>query len=62
MADDRKQTGNPDDARINIDQEHEVKYWAGEFGVTPDEIRSAVKVAGPMVKDVRQRLGWNRSY
>lgn len=62
MADDLGKTGLPDDARINIDQEHEVKYWAGKFGVTPDEIRSAVKAAGPMVKDVRQRLGANRSY
>lgn len=62
MADDLKQAGKPDDSRINVDQEHEVRYWAEKFGVSSDEIRSAVKAAGPMVKDVRQRLGANRSY
>ena len=62
MADDLKQTGNPDDQRINVGQDHEVRYWAEKFGVTPEEIRSAVTAAGPMVKDVRRRLGGNRSY
>jgi hypothetical protein len=62
MADDVEKSGKPDDARIDVDQEHEVRYWAGQFGVTPDEIRSAVRVAGPMVKDVRRRLAANRSY
>jgi hypothetical protein len=62
MADDLKQTGKPDDARINVEQDHEVRYWAEKFGVTADEIRSAVKTAGPMVKDVRQRLASHRSY
>ena len=28
MADDLKQTGKPDDARINVDQDHELKYWS----------------------------------
>jgi hypothetical protein len=62
MADDLKQTGRPDDQRINVEQDHEVRYWADKFGVSQDEIRAAVKAAGPMVKDVRQRLGANRSY
>jgi hypothetical protein len=56
MSDDLTQTGKPDDSRINIDQIHEVKYWANKFGVSPDALRSAVKSAGPMVKDVRQQL------
>ena len=62
MADDPKQTGKPDDQRINVDQGHEVKYWSKQFGVTEQELRQAVKNAGPMVKDVRARLGSNRSY
>jgi hypothetical protein len=48
--------------RINVDQEHEVKYWSEEFGVTEEEIRQAVKTAGPMVKDIRKKLAANRSY
>jgi hypothetical protein len=49
MADDLKQT-------------HEVKYWADKFGVTQDELRNAIKAAGPVVRAVRERLGANRSY
>lgn len=57
MSDDLKQTGKPDDSRINVEQIHEVKYWAHKFGVSPDALRSAVEKAGPIVKDVRQQLG-----
>jgi hypothetical protein len=28
MADDLKQTGKTDDTRINIERDHEVKYWS----------------------------------
>ena len=64
MADDLKQTGKPDDSRINVDQQHELSYWSEKFGVSRDELRKAVQAAGPMVKDVqRQRLTnlWRRS-
>ena len=56
MADDLEQTGKPDDARINVDQDYEVRYWSEKFGVSRDELRKAVQDAGPMVKDVRQHL------
>lgn len=57
MADDLKQTGKPDDSRINPQQEHEVNYWAKKWGVTSQQIRDAVKRVGSMVKDVKQSLG-----
>src|SRR5690349_10675920 len=56
MADDLKQTGKPDDQRINIDQDHELKYWSEKLGVSRDELRKAVRAAGPMVKDVQRHL------
>ena len=56
MAEDLEQTGKPDDARINVDQDYEVRYWSEKFGVSRDELRKAVQDAGPMVKDVRQHL------
>lgn len=56
MADDVKQTGKPDDQRINIEQEHELNYWSRELGVSREELRAAVQNAGPMVKNVRQHL------
>jgi hypothetical protein len=57
MADDLKQTGKPDDARINPDQEHELRYWSEKLGVSREQLRDAVAKAGPMVKDVQQHLG-----
>jgi hypothetical protein len=56
MADNLKQTGKPDDQRINVDQDHDVGYWAKEFGVSREQLRQAVQQAGPMVEDVRRHL------
>jgi hypothetical protein len=57
MADDLKQTARPDDARINVDQDHELRYWSEKLGVSRDDLRKAVQDAGPMVKDVQRHLG-----
>jgi hypothetical protein len=56
MADDPKQTGKPDDQRINADEDHELAYWSEKLGVSRDELRKAVQAAGPMVKDVQRHL------
>jgi hypothetical protein len=56
MADDPKQTGKADDTRINLDQDYEVNYWANEFGVSRDALRSAVAKVGSVVKHVRDHL------
>ena len=56
MADDLKQTGRQDDARINVDQDHEVNYWSEKLGVSREQLRKAVQAAGPMVKDVQRHL------
>jgi hypothetical protein len=56
MADDPKQTGARDDTRINVEQDHELRYWSDKFGISRDELRKAVQAAGPMVKDVQRHL------
>jgi hypothetical protein len=56
MADDLKQTGKPDDQRINVEQDHELSYWSKELGVSREELKRAVGQAGPLVKNVRQHL------
>lgn len=56
MADDLKQTGKPDDARINVEQEHELDYWSEKLGVSRERLRQAVQAAGPMVRDVQRHL------
>jgi hypothetical protein len=57
MADDLKQTGRQDGQRINIEQDHELRYWSEKLGVSREQLRSAVQAAGPMVKDVQRHLG-----
>jgi hypothetical protein len=56
MTDDLKQTGKQDDARINIDQDHELTYWSEKFGVSRDKVRGAVAQVGPVVEKVREHL------
>ncbi|HZO03261.1 MAG TPA: DUF3606 domain-containing protein [Burkholderiales bacterium] len=56
MADDLKQTGKPDDARINVEQEHELDYWSEKLGVSRERLRQAVQAAGPMVRDIQRHL------
>jgi hypothetical protein len=56
MADDLKQPGKADDARINIEQDHELRYWSDKFGVSHEELQSAVSKAGPLVRNVREHL------
>jgi hypothetical protein len=57
MPDDPKKTGKADDIRINVNQDHEVRYWSEKFGVTAAELKKAVAAVGPMVADVKKFLG-----
>jgi hypothetical protein len=56
MADDLKNRGEPDRSRINLQEVHEVQYWARKFGVSAQELQTAVKAAGPQAKDVERHL------
>ena len=59
MSDNLSKTGKPDDIRVNIHQDHEVRYWSQKLGVTPERLKQVVHVVGPMVKDVKRHLGIN---
>ena len=57
MADDTTLRGGQDRKRINLQQEHEVRYWSEKFGCTPEELRAAVARAGSsQVERVQQAL------
>ena len=56
MADDLKQTGKPDDQRINVDQDHELSYWSERLGVSRDRLREVVARVGPMRSAVEREL------
>ena len=57
MSDDTSKVGKQDRDRIDVNEDYELRDWSIKFGVTPDELKSAVQKVGPMVKDVQQHLG-----
>jgi hypothetical protein len=46
-----------DSHRVNVNQEHEVRYWTEKLGVSAERLREAVQQVGPMVDDVANFLG-----
>ena len=56
MADDPNVRGQQDRSRINVNQDHELRYWSEKFGVSQDELRKAVEAVGPVADDVERRL------
>jgi hypothetical protein len=57
MSDNKDLRGQPDRSRINIHEDYEVRDWSRKFGCTPEKLKEAVKVVGPMAEDVRRHLG-----
>ena len=57
MADDKSNIGGQDRARINVNEDYELRDWSKKFGVTPDELKKAVKKVGTSADDVRKELG-----
>ena len=56
MADNPGIRGQQDRSRINLSQEHEVRYWSEKLGITPDELKKAGEQVGPMADAVEQRV------
>lgn len=46
MSDDLKNRGLQDCARINLSEEHEVRYWTQALGVGKEQLAAAVKAVG----------------
>ena len=57
MADNLKRAGTPDDELISTSQEHEIKYWSEEFGVSRQQLLDAVNAVGNSAQAVREHLG-----
>lgn len=56
MADNTAARGQQDRSRINVNQEHEVRYWTEKFGISAEELRKVVGEVGPMADAVEQRV------
>ena len=57
MSDNLSDRGNQDRLRINVHEEHEVRYWTEALGISKEELEQAVKAVGVMAADVRRHLG-----
>jgi Protein of unknown function (DUF3606) len=57
MADDLKDRGAQDRSRVNVNEDHEVRYWTQKWGVTKEQLMAAVKRAGVSVAAVAKALG-----
>jgi hypothetical protein len=56
MSDDKTKRGAADRRMIDIEDEHEVRYWSEALGITPDRLRVIVGKVGPMASKVREAL------
>lgn len=56
MSDDLTNRGPQDRARINVNEDHELRYWTEELGVSEQRLKEAVKAAGVSVEAVREHL------
>ena len=57
MADNLNERGPQDRSRINVNESWELQYWTKELGVSEEQLRTAVKTAGPSAEAVRKHLG-----
>lgn len=55
--DDLKNRGQQDRSKINMHEEHEVKYWTKQLNVSKDELQQAVDKVGNSAAAVRKQLG-----
>ena len=46
MKDHDKARGEPDRARIRLDDENDVRYWTREFRITEEALRGAIAASG----------------
>ncbi|MBS0657616.1 MAG: DUF3606 domain-containing protein [Verrucomicrobia bacterium] len=56
MSDNPEKRGPADRTRVNVNEEHEVRYWTERFGVSEEQLREAVQKAGVMAEDVERVL------
>lgn len=56
MADDLRKRGPEDRIRVNVNEDHEVRYWCDKFACTEQDLRAAVEEVGVMATDVQRHL------
>ncbi len=54
--DNKSNVGGQDRTRINIHEDYELRDWSKKFGVTPDELKTAVAAVGTSAAAVEAHL------
>ncbi len=57
MPDSLSQKSPQDASRINMNEDWEVRYWTGKFGVSREQLAEAVKKVGVSASAVAKALG-----
>jgi len=60
MSDDKSKTGGQDRKRINTSEDYEVRDGSRKLGVTPEELKAAVKAVGNEASAVEVHLKGKR--
>jgi len=60
MPDDKSNRGGQDRARIDVNEDYELRDWSKKFGVTQEELKAAVQSVGDQASAVEKHLK-NRS-
>lgn len=60
MADDKSKSGGQDRSRISLSEDYEVRDWAKKFGVSAEELKSAVRAVGNDAQAVQAHLKSSR--
>jgi hypothetical protein len=61
VADDPNKTWPQDAQRVNVHQDHELRYWSQKFGVSPEQLKRVVGRVGPMADDVERALSASKA-
>jgi hypothetical protein len=56
MADNPNIRSGQDRKRVNVNQEHEVRWWTQKWGVSREELEKAVQAVGTSVNKVEEYL------
>lgn len=56
MSDNTQSPGGQDRKRVNVNEDYELRDWSKKFGVTPGEIRAAVRAVGDLAENVKEYL------
>jgi uncharacterized protein DUF3606 len=54
--DDKNKKGPQDAARVNVNEDYELRYWTERFNISADKLRAAVAQVGPSVAAIEEFL------